>query len=73
MFAGGLVGSFLGILLRNWLAPHLAVGVGFFIGWLFAGLLFMRFPPSREWRFGRMMLGGAAGAVIAGTLTSFFK
>lgn len=68
MFVMGLTGPLLAPVLDRWIAHHLSVAVAFAAAWLGAGLIFVRFPPAPEWRFGRWMIGGVLGAIVAGGL-----
>ncbi len=68
---GGLLWPVVSIGLGAWFPPHVATAVAFAVLWGVVGLIFLRFPPTASWRFGRWMLGGAAGAIVCGTITYF--
>jgi len=65
-FIGGFCGPLLADVLRDWMAPALAVGTAFFVMWVVVGVIFTFSPPSSKWSFKRWTAGGALGAFIAG-------
>jgi len=45
--AGAFVMMSLGLVLKRWLPLHFAMGIGGFVGWFVAGLIFARRTPPK--------------------------
>jgi hypothetical protein len=71
-FVGGILGPVLGGVLKRWMTPPPAAGLGAFVAWMLALWLFHKFYGAAGWSAPRWVASSAAAAAVTGLLAYLF-